>query len=120
MTAELSTTERWRSRVRRAMPVEGDLAFRRRCETILEFLDASPNDTILDCGCGYGFYLRLVPELTGAPIVGVDLQPDRLSFAKIRLDHGASVQLVQGSATRLPFADGAFSRVICSEVLEHL
>ncbi|MBA3886786.1 MAG: glycosyltransferase [Acidobacteria bacterium] len=31
-----------RARVRALMPVEGDLAFRRRCETILEWLDPAP------------------------------------------------------------------------------
>ncbi|MCC6793407.1 MAG: hypothetical protein IT336_17115, partial [Thermomicrobiales bacterium] len=47
-------TLRARRQVRELMPVEGDIGFRRRCETIVEFLDAQPGETVLDCGCGYG------------------------------------------------------------------
>ncbi|MEA2524007.1 MAG: hypothetical protein QOF73_1234, partial [Thermomicrobiales bacterium] len=55
-----------RVRVRDLMPVEGDLGFRRRCETIVEFLDVQPGELVLDCGCGYGFTLRVLRELTEA------------------------------------------------------
>lgn len=109
-----------RARVRALMPVEPDLAFRRRCETVVEFLDAGPDDVVLDCGTGYGFYLRLVDELTGATVVGLDPEQERLTSARARLQGRPRVGYVQGSATRLPFPDGTFTRVICSEVLEHL
>jgi SAM-dependent methyltransferase len=33
---------------------------------------------------------------------------------------GASATFVQGDATRLPFPDGSFDRIIVSEVLEHI
>lgn len=109
-----------RALVRRVMPVEPDLAFRRRCETVIEFLDAGPGDMILDCGTGYGFYLRLVHDLTGATIIGLDPARERLTSARRRLHSRPRIGYVQGSATQLPFADGIFSHVICSEVLEHL
>jgi len=102
------------------MPVEPDLAFRRRCETVIEFLDAGPDDVVLDCGTGYGFYLRLVDELTGATVIGLDPERARLTSARARLRNRPRIGYIQGSATRLPFADGTFTRVICSEVLEHL
>jgi ubiquinone/menaquinone biosynthesis C-methylase UbiE len=106
--------------VRKLMPVEPDLAFRRRCETVVEFLDAGPDDVVLDCGTGYGFYLRLVRDLTGATVVGLDPERERLTSARDRLRSHDRIRYVQGSATQLPFGDGTFSRIICSEVLEHL
>ena len=112
--------DHWRRRVRRAMPVEGDLAFRRRCETVLEFLDVRPDDRVLDVGCGYGFYLRLIPELTGASIVGVDIEQERLDFARSRLGDDDRISYVRASVLDLPFANQTFGHVICSEVLEHL
>jgi ubiquinone/menaquinone biosynthesis C-methylase UbiE len=100
------------------MPVEGDLGFRRRCETIVEFLDAQPDETVLDCGCGYGFTLRVLGELTRARLVGLDLGADRLVETRRAL--GSRVDLVRGSALQLPFADNSIDKAVSSEVLEHL
>ena len=107
-----------RARVRELMPVEGDVCFRRRCETILEWLDPQPGETVLDCGCGFGFTLNLLHVLTEAHLIGLDLQAVRLSDARDRL--GDRVTLVQGSAQSLPFADNSLPKAVCSEVLEHL
>jgi ubiquinone/menaquinone biosynthesis C-methylase UbiE len=106
--------------VRQAMPIEADLAFRRRCETVYEFLDAGPGDSILDCGCGYGFYLRLLDDLTGADITGLDPDRERIDHCRRVLGDRSRLSFVEGSAEALPFDDGAFSHAICSEVLEHL
>jgi ubiquinone/menaquinone biosynthesis C-methylase UbiE len=102
------------------MPVEADLAFRRRCETIYEFLEAGPGDTILDCGCGYGFYLRLLDDLTGASIVGLDPDQERLDWCRAQLGDRPRVSYIWGDAQDLPFPANTFSRAVCSEVLEHL
>lgn len=107
-----------RTRVRTLLPVEGDLGFRRRCETIVEFLDAQPDDLVLDCGCGYGFTLRVLRELTEARLVGLDLQRERVVNVRERL--GERVRLVQGSALELPFGEGSIDKAVSSEVLEHL
>lgn len=115
-----TTTAEARRIVRAAMPVEADLAFRRRCETVIEYLDAGPNDTILDCGCGYGFYLRLLNDLTRATIVGLDPDQERLDLCREQLGDRPRVSYVRGDAQALPFANGAFSHAVCSEVLEHL
>ncbi|MBA2277236.1 MAG: methyltransferase domain-containing protein [Chloroflexia bacterium] len=120
MESEQTRTAAARAAVRELMPFEADLAFRRRCETVVEFLDAGPGDLILDCGTGYGFYLRLLSELSKASIVGIDPERERLLVAQNRLGERPRLTYVQGSAETLPFADGHFSGIICSEVLEHL
>lgn len=112
------TTEEARATVRALMPVEADLAFRRRCETVVEFLQAGPDARILDCGCGYGFLLRVLAQSTGAELVGLDPDQARLDHARDRL--GDRITFVAGDAQALPFADATFSHVVCSEVLEHL
>ena len=78
MTASTQATIEARKRVRNLMAVEGDLAFRRRCETIVEWIDARPGDVILDCGSGYGFVLRVLLELTPSDIVGLEFQQERI------------------------------------------
>ncbi len=109
-----------RKRVRGLMPVEGDLAFRRRCETILEWTDPGPDSRLLDCGCGYGFTLRMLAELTEADLVGLDGDPDRVAQALGDLERFPKVSAVMGDAQNLPFDDATFDHVVCSEVLEHL
>jgi SAM-dependent methyltransferase len=65
----------------------------------------SAETRVLDVGCGEGV---LVDEFAGRlAIEGVDL-----NYSSERVRHG--------SATSLPFADGAFGRVLCLDVLEHL
>jgi len=109
-----------RHRVRAAMPVEGDLAFRRRCETIIEWLDAKPGQVILDCGSGYGFVLRILLDLTPCGVVGLEYQQERIDETRAFLGENPRLTLVQGDATALPFADASFDHIVCSEVLEHI
>lgn len=75
--------------------------------------------TVLDAGCGEGyatdFMARRLPEVT---FTGVDLSADAVAFAS--QNFGRSATYRQGSLYALPFEDGAFDAVVCSEVLEHL
>jgi SAM-dependent methyltransferase len=69
---------------------------------------------LLEVGCGAGHVLARFPARRR---VGIDLSPTMLTRARARL--GAGTPLVLGSADALPFADGSFDCVICTEVLEH-
>ena len=109
-----------RAAVRALMRVEADLAFRRRCETIIELLDPQPGDRVLDCGCGHGFTMAVLACLTEAELVGLDPASERLADAARLMPPGREVTLVRGTAEALPFPDGSFSHAVCSEVLEHL
>jgi ubiquinone/menaquinone biosynthesis C-methylase UbiE len=103
----------------RALRREADLAFRRRVRTVLEYLVPQAGDRILDCGCGRGFYLLFIGRLEpGCILCGVDRDADVLQQAREHLP--ASVNLVRSDVVRLPFPDGSFDKIVCSEILEHL
>jgi len=71
---------------------------------------------ILDVGCGTGAMLDWLQRFPGAEIVGLDVSSDALGFCRTR-GHRA---LVEGSALDLPFPDGSFDLIICTDVLQHL
>ncbi len=74
--------------------------------------------SVLDVGCGEGMVLKsLEPDLEDTRCVAIDLDPDEVADARLRLPF-CDVRV--GSIYDLPFETGAFDLVICSEVLEHL
>jgi SAM-dependent methyltransferase len=73
---------------------------------------------VLDVGCGDG---RHVVEAArrGAIAVGVDYDAGELRKTRDRCGD-ARMTLIVADAAHLPFVDGAFHAVICTETLEHL
>jgi ubiquinone/menaquinone biosynthesis C-methylase UbiE len=90
-----------------------DRKFARICALVREHL---PCDAFLDAGCGDGRYLAaLAPELP-ARRAGVDISERILETARRRVDG----DFRQGNLEGLPFDDGAFDLVLCSQVIEHV
>ena len=68
---------------------------------------------MLDAGCGTGLNLRHLPPGS----VGLDLNPRHLELVEGRLPHHP---VVLGDVEAMPFGDGEFGTVVCTEVLEHV
>ena len=94
-----------------------------------DILGLTSGDKILDLGCGFGRH-AFEAARRGANVVALDA--GREEVEGVAATFAAMVQAgelttpnlhtasVQGDALALPFPDGAFDRVICSEVLEHI
>ena len=78
-----------------------------------DVIAALPPAVTLDVACGTGFLTR---GLRG-DVTALDQSPEMVAIARRRLP-GAHV--VQGDAVPLPFADGAFGRVLTSHFYGHL
>ena len=100
---EGGVTSRWRDPVQRAA---------------LEALDLSSDDTVLDVGCGTGAAARMAAPVART-VVGVDLSGAMIEQA-IGLAAGLeNVRFQRADAEALPFADGSFTAVVCSNSFHH-
>jgi SAM-dependent methyltransferase len=93
-----------------------------------DVLDLEPGMRVLDLGAGFGRH-AFETARRGGSVVAADLafdemQSTRNTFAAMHvageISPELSVTAVQANGLTLPFANGAFDRVIASEVLEHV
>ena len=95
-----------------------NLALRR--DACLGLMPAELQGTVLDLGCGPG--AMTVPLVqSGKMVVSVDLSREMVEEASRQLHTiGATPRVAVADATALPFADGSFSAVITTGVLEYI
>ena len=85
-------------------------------------------DLLLDLGCGFGRHafegLRRGARVVACDMAVPELEQVRALFEAMRHAGEAPpdgmAAALSGDATRLPFPDGTFDRIIASEVMEHI
>lgn len=82
-----------------------------KIQFIEKTINLSQNDTLLDIGCGNGFFTYQLAKL--CDVTGLDFSEQML---KINPHH----KLVKGDAENLPFNDNSFDIAFCSDLLHHL
>ncbi len=91
---------------------------------ILECLDLSGQETVLDLGCGNGFILRdVVSKMRhGGRTVAFDISPAMLELAKRNVTVSwAPLEFVEGRAEDLSrFPDGTFDRVMANFIFHYI
>ncbi len=91
-----------------------------------DLMDIGPEDRVIDLGCGTGRHVlelsKIPSDIIGADISRNDIRAGRylLEIMRRRDEVQARVHWLQTAGERLPFKDGAFDRVICTETLEHV
>ena len=93
----------------------------------LDLLGMEDGNRILDAGCGDGRHCWEACKRNCSTIIGLDIDREELKKNKYVLDlakeegkSNGTYYLVQADVTSLPFKDGSFDKIICSEVLEHV
>lgn len=74
---------------------------------------------LLDVGCSWGYCSVLLARTPG--VVALDADPAAVAATRaLAAANGVELECVVGDVYALPYHDGAFPCVCCSEVLEHL
>lgn len=100
---------------------EADMAFKKRVQTIFEWIPPRDGMLILDMPCGRGFYLNMYRHVSdGVRLVGGELDWDVIQKAKRNVGGLPNLTLNNANIYALPYADNTFDAVILSEILEHV
>jgi mycothiol synthase len=89
----------------------------------LELLELRAGDRVLDVGCGAGGELGTLAEIVGSGgrVVGVERSGALIAQARERdRARAEAIELVQGDAHALPFADGEFDACRADRTIQHL
>ena len=103
----------WFDRTYRAKGL-GYLRPARAYPIFVQLLGLGPGQRLLDVACGPGLLLRAALE-RGIDASGVDLSREAVALARQRWPE---LDVQEGNAERLPFADGVFDGVTCIGSLE--
>ncbi|MFZ7128738.1 MAG: class I SAM-dependent methyltransferase [Desulfobacterales bacterium] len=94
----------------------------------LDSLGIRPGCRVLDAGCGTGRHVGALHRFPGVSVFGLDPDLRDLHQTRERMHHLGEWtrhpenrwNVLSGDVRTLPFPDGVFDLVICSEVLEHI
>lgn len=82
--------------------------------TVLSCLGSVHQETVLDFGCGTGYFSRLIASAGAAKVVGVDIS--KAMVAQLPAD---GVEGIVGDITQIDLGQ-KFSKIVCAGVLEFL
>jgi demethylmenaquinone methyltransferase/2-methoxy-6-polyprenyl-1,4-benzoquinol methylase len=90
----------------------------------VEAVAARPDDRVLDVACGTGMVSRALVERWGCSVVGLDQSVAMLGRARSMLARdarlAARIELVEGEAEALPFADAEFDHLTYTYLLRYV
>jgi demethylmenaquinone methyltransferase/2-methoxy-6-polyprenyl-1,4-benzoquinol methylase len=81
-------------------------------------IDAQPEDRILDVASGTGAVARELRRRFGCSVVALDQSAEMLAVARARGDEG--IEVLQGRAEALPFADASFDGLTFTYLLRYV
>ena len=91
-------------------------------ELAIENLELSEDSRVLDVGCGTGYGVRRIASVaTAGKARGIDISPAMIEQARSNVapEIAARTEFRVGSSSALPYSDGAFTHVLCTNSFHH-
>ena len=87
---------------------------------IAKIVNPTKGTSVLDIGCGWGLLLKELHNLSrGLKLYGIDISPNMVHVAKLKLAKIDDVEILEGSADNLPYKDNSFQYVTCILSFHH-
>src|ERR1700684_3901732 len=87
--------------------------------SLVDALAPADGERVLDVATGTGMVAAELSSWARCSVVGIDQSPQMLTRARARFA-GAEVELVEGQAESLPFADGSFDGLTFTYLLRYV
>jgi ubiquinone/menaquinone biosynthesis C-methylase UbiE len=105
---------------RRNFPVKQETAMNQRiAQKIIDFLELSSEDKVLDIGCSEGFFSREFKNKSQY-VCGIDFSPGMIKVAKKKGEGIANLSFKVATILDLPFKNEEFSKINCFSVIQYL
>jgi ubiquinone/menaquinone biosynthesis C-methylase UbiE len=91
-------------------------------ELTIRLLDLKPDSKVLDVGCGTGHaVLQLASIVSAGKACGIDVSPGMVEKAssKVPQELKEIVEFVQASSEDIPYPNGQFNHVLCTNSFHH-
>jgi cyclopropane fatty-acyl-phospholipid synthase-like methyltransferase len=92
-------------------------------DRFLQWLNLSPDETLLDIGCGAGGPALRIAAITGCSIIGIDVHDQAIeTAASLAAQRGLSERAefrAADASGRLPFPDARFDAITCIDAINH-
>jgi ubiquinone/menaquinone biosynthesis C-methylase UbiE len=107
-------------RIQRALAECHDMVIRR--SAVLDKVNASTGQSVLEIGCGGGFYAYEVAKMVGASgrVCAIDISDDQIAAARDRCAEFEWVECKNANTLDIPYEDDQFDAVYCVQVLEYV
>jgi ubiquinone/menaquinone biosynthesis C-methylase UbiE len=89
-------------------------------DEMLAEVDLSGMRRALEVGCGPGYMSAALRDRLGVDVVGTDVDPAEIEFARRHSGGTVGLTFVEADSTALPFADGEFDLVLSMMVMHHI
>jgi SAM-dependent methyltransferase len=116
--AEIYETRLWRRGILNSVFFR--ISFEKEYNTLVEAMNITNSESVLDVACGPGMYARpLAKKLTNGTVVGLDISMPMLNYASAKSEKEGldNLLLIHGSAKDLPFPEYEFDVVNCCGAL---
>ncbi len=107
-------------RIQRALSECHEMVKRR--SAILDIVGARSGESVLEIGCGAGFYAREVAQMVGPSgrVCAIDISDDQIAAARERCAEFEWAECETANASQLPYGEETFDAIYCVQVLEYV
>ena len=86
----------------------------------LSNISISPDDKIMDAGCGHGAITDELLKKGATNIIGVDGSEERIKNYSLKYENTSYIKSEISKLENLPFEDNTFDKIFCRFVLHHV